>query len=443
VIRELRSSFGSRFQYLKSDRPRSSPACHAVATRRRVTFLLVFVPRFCQKPRMNTLCRPNLKLVLAALALLVEVSSTQAQTFTLIADNRTPVPGGTGTFSGFYDNRAIHQGNVVFIGWDSQGKTGIYSFKNGQLTIVADTHTTVPGTTSLFSDFNDVDLARSRIAFTGAWAGGNQGVFLQTGQNALQAWATTATTGKKYFQGITLYQRKLIVTGGVNLVDSFGNHSESVMSIPRQDTTRVLLDTNTPKPEGGTFVGYDQTVKLAATGLLFTEIIPNTIPTAAGIYEIPSGSSVPVLVANQQTPVPNGSGPFQGYLGIDWDGSEVAFSGLTSLGAFLYAATSPSTVRVIADKSTAMPDGGFFAGVANPVAYEGGTFVFEGYGGGGVGLFISQNGVITTVLKAGDQLNGRTVSDAFCYEGGKSGNHLVIRVLYTDFSSGLYLVDLE
>ena len=170
---------------------------------------------------MNTASRPKLTLLFSTLSLLAALCSTHAQTFTLIADNHTPVPGGTGTFSGFYDNRAIHQGNVVFIGWDSQGKTGIYSFKNGQLTIVADTHTTVPGTTSLFSDFNDVDLARSRIAFTGDWAGGNQGVFLQTGQNALQAWATTSTTGKKYFQGISLYQRKLIVTGGVNLVDSF------------------------------------------------------------------------------------------------------------------------------------------------------------------------------------------------------------------------------
>jgi hypothetical protein len=266
---------------------------------------------------------------------------------------------------------------------------------------------------------------------------------LQSGQNPLQAWATTLTTGKLYFQGISLFQRKLVVTGGVKLVDSFGNHSESVMSIPRQDSPRVLLDTNTPKPEGGTFVGYDQTVKLAATGLLFTEIIPNTIPTAAGIYQIPSGSTAPVLVANQQTPVPNGSGSFQGYLGLDWDGGEVAFSGLTSLGPFLYAATSPSTVRVIVDRSTPMPDGGFFSGVANPVAYEGGTFVFEGYGGGGIGLFTSQNGVITTVLKAGDQLNGRTVSDAFCYEGGKSGNHLLIRVLYSDLSNALYLVDLD
>jgi len=392
---------------------------------------------------MNTAFRPKLKLVLATLTLLVGVDFTQAQTFTLIADNHTPVPGGTGTFSGFYDNRAIHQGNVVFIGWDSQNKTGIYSFKNGQLAIVADTHTTVPGTTSLFSTFNDVDFARSRIAFTGAWAGGNQGVFLKSGQDPLQAWATTATTGKKYFQGISLFQRKLVVTGGVNLVDGFGNHSESVMSIPRQDTARVLVDTNTSKPEGGTYVGYDQTVKLAATGLLFTEIIPNTIPTAAGIYEIPSGSSVPVLVANQQTAVPNGSGSFQGYLGIDWDGGEVAFSGLTSLGPFLYAATSPSTVRVIVDWSTPMPDGGTFSGVANPVAYEGGTFVFEGYGGGGIGLFTSQNGVISTVLKAGDQLNGRTVSDAFCYEGGKSGSHLLIRVLYSDFTNALYLVDLD
>ena len=392
---------------------------------------------------MNTVARTKLNLLLPTLSLLAALWSAHAQTFTLIADNRTPVPGGTGTFGGFYDNRAIHQGDVVFIGFGSAGGTGIYSFRNGQLALVADTHTTVPGTTSPFTTFGDVDIARGLVAFTGGWSGGNQGVFLQSGQGPLQAWATTATTGKKYFQGLTLYHRKLVVTGGVKLVDGFGNHSESVMSIPRQDVAEVLLDTTSPKPEGGTFVGYDQTVKLASTGLTFTEIIRNAIPITAGIYQLAYGSTVPVLVANQQTLVPNGSGSFRGYLGIDWDGGEVAFSGLTSTGAFLYAATSPSTVRVIVDSSTPMPGGSFFLGVANPVAYEGGTFVFEGYGGGPTGLFTSQDGVITTVLRAGDQLNGRTVADAFCYEGGKDGNHLLIRVLYSDFSDALYLVDLE
>src|SRR5439155_6891039 len=142
-----------------------------------------------QKSRMNTVARPKRKLLLSTLGLLAALSSPHAQTLTLIADNRPPVPRRTGPFGAFYDNRAIHQGDVVFIGWDSTGTSGIYSFKDGQLAVIADTHTTVPGTTSLFSTFNDVDFARSRIAFTGDWSGGNQGVFLQSGQNPLQAWA--------------------------------------------------------------------------------------------------------------------------------------------------------------------------------------------------------------------------------------------------------------
>src|SRR5262249_8539532 len=161
-----------------------------------------------------------------------------------------------------------------------------------------------------FTAFNTVDLEDSVIVFSGDWATGNQGVFQRTAQGALRALATTITTGKKYFQGVSMFSRKVIVSGGSRLVDSFGNHSESVMSIPQRDRVRVLLDTNTPKPEGGTFVGYDQTIKLLSAGLLFTEIIPNTIPTAAGIYELPHGSTLPVLVANQQTLVPNGSGFF-------------------------------------------------------------------------------------------------------------------------------------
>src|SRR5262249_24860495 len=152
----------------------------------------------------KTVSRTSLNLFLSILGLLAAVCSTNAQTFTLIADNRTQIPRGTGTFSGFFDSRAIEQGTVVFIGFGSSSPPVIYSYENGQLSLVADNHTVVPGTTTTFTAFNTVDLEDSVIVFTGDWATGNQGVFQRTAQGALRALASTITTGKKYFQGVSM-----------------------------------------------------------------------------------------------------------------------------------------------------------------------------------------------------------------------------------------------
>src|ERR1041385_1451487 len=141
---------------------------------------------------MKTVPQTRLAFLLFVLSLLVAAASAHAQTFTLIADNRTPVPGATGNFAGFYDNRAIQQGRVVFIGYGGSNGVGIYSFENGELELIADTQTTVPGTTSLFSGFNDVAIDGSVIAFTGDWPG-NQGVFVRTGHGPIEAWASSLT----------------------------------------------------------------------------------------------------------------------------------------------------------------------------------------------------------------------------------------------------------
>jgi hypothetical protein len=105
---------------------------------------------------------------LGVVALLVSAWPAIGQTFTRIADTQTAVPGGTGTFTVFADARAIGSGEVAFIGYDSALAPGIYSYQGGLLGVVADTHTTVPGTTDTFSDFFDVAIDGALVAFTGA-----------------------------------------------------------------------------------------------------------------------------------------------------------------------------------------------------------------------------------------------------------------------------------
>src|SRR4030095_9281072 len=106
---------------------------------------------------------------LRAGALLVSAWPAIGPTSTRIADTQTAVPGGTGTFTIFADARAIGGGKVAFIGYDSALAPGIYSYQGGLLGVVADTHTTLPGTTDTFSDFFDVTIDGALVAFTGGW----------------------------------------------------------------------------------------------------------------------------------------------------------------------------------------------------------------------------------------------------------------------------------
>ena len=391
---------------------------------------------------------------LGVVALLVSAWPAIGQTFTRIADTQTAVPGGTGTFTVFADARAIGGGKVAFIGYDSALAPGIYSYQGGLLGIVADTHTTVPGTPDTFSDFFDVAIDGALVAFTGGWPGpgggcsysGNEGIFVRRFQASLiRAVATTLSTDKQCFEGVDLERGTIAVTGGVEPVDNYHNHAESVMTTKRTGQLRVILDTLTPKPGGGTFVGYDQDLSLRGGGFLFSEIIPNTFGALAGIYTLRKDGLGPQLVADGDTPVPGGSGDFTNFAGADWDGGEIAFVGRNSANQpFLYAGASPDDLRVVVDSSTIVPgETATFDGIGNPLAYEGGVIVFEGYWlGSKTGLFTSEGGVLQAILKQGAILDGRTVNDAFCRQGNKDGNQLLILVLFQDNTRGLYLVDL-
>jgi hypothetical protein len=78
----------------------------------------------------------------------------------VIADRSTPVPGGTGTFTGFgssfdLDVIAASDGNVAFRGDGAGGHQGVYAWIDGVLEVVADTDTPVPGGQGTFLYFFD------------------------------------------------------------------------------------------------------------------------------------------------------------------------------------------------------------------------------------------------------------------------------------------------
>lgn len=87
----------------------------------------------------------------------------------VVADIFTPVPGHPqDTFSVFDLSPSLHNGGVAFHAEDSAGRTGIYTSIGGNLALVADTTTPIPGSTGIFNGFGAFpSINHNNVAFAG------------------------------------------------------------------------------------------------------------------------------------------------------------------------------------------------------------------------------------------------------------------------------------
>src|SRR5690348_1394578 len=113
--------------------------------------------------------------------------------FQVIADTNTPIPGGTGTFSGLSMVYSADGPNtLVFCGVDSFGRVGAYSYIGGKLNVVADARTPVPGGAGTFASIPFEDISGNNIIVVGFDATGYGGIFSATG-GVINPLVTTAT----------------------------------------------------------------------------------------------------------------------------------------------------------------------------------------------------------------------------------------------------------
>ena len=83
-----------------------------------------------------------------------------------VADLNTPIPGGSGGFTGF-KSWGVSGGNVAFWGLGVSGQQGIYLFNGHTLIRVADRNTQIPGGSGSFSGFSPPSINGSNVAFRG------------------------------------------------------------------------------------------------------------------------------------------------------------------------------------------------------------------------------------------------------------------------------------
>jgi hypothetical protein len=81
-----------------------------------------------------------------------------------IADSSTAIPGGAGMFRQF-DTPVYHASQIAFGGTGSSNQAGIYFWENGRLSLVADRNTFVPGSGERFRQFYRPTVENGTVYF--------------------------------------------------------------------------------------------------------------------------------------------------------------------------------------------------------------------------------------------------------------------------------------
>jgi hypothetical protein len=112
----------------------------------------------------------------------VHIANLSGQVVQTVASHGMPVPGTPGTFNSFSHNSlAISGSAVLFHGSGTSGTGGLYTNLGGSLRRVADTNTPIPGGTGNFTGFDNsasaYGIRGSNIVFTGVGTGDQMGLF--------------------------------------------------------------------------------------------------------------------------------------------------------------------------------------------------------------------------------------------------------------------------
>jgi hypothetical protein len=167
----------------------------------------------------------------------------------VVADVSTLVPGGTGTFQSAFDSRpSIDSGNVAFLS-RSPTHPGVYTSRGGVLRVVADLKTPIPSGQGTFASFEEVSISGASVAFVGQGAG-QQGVYSDLG-GTLHAEADLKTIlpgGGPDDRGTASSLRGPALDGENLAFVAFGQLARSAIYDKQQGSLRVVVDNYTQIP---------------------------------------------------------------------------------------------------------------------------------------------------------------------------------------------------
>lgn len=395
-------------------------------------------------------------IIVFALIIMAQGAQATGFTFPKVADTSTLIPGGTGTFTSL-ENPAISRGNIAFIGSGTGEQQGIYRVLPSGPALpvdplkIADILTPIPGGTGTFTGFSNPINSASNIAFIGTGTGGQQGIYRVLPVDPLQPndpikiadLLTPIPGGTGSFSS---FAPVVSIDGNDVAFMGYNDNQQSGLYALIGEELTVIADTNTQIPGGdGNFVSLPvDPLRILNGNVAF---IGDGSNGQEGVYLFRSG--VLTGIADTFTNIPDITGlTFDTFNTVSYDGLNVVFVGSSNQAwtGVYRVLVSPGPEQVnpvkIADTGTAVPGGtGNFLGFGK-VAADSGVIVFEGTssdGNGGflTGLYTELGGSLSRIIAQGDTLNGKNVSHLEFGDGGFSDNQTIFAATFQDGSQSI------
>lgn len=418
--------------------------------------------------------RPFFVVSTAVASLLITGHPAQAInfTFTNVADSTTLIPGRNETFDLFYDP-ALNGSNLAFIAGtleQTSGFTamGVYSVIDGNLGVVADRNTQIPGSSLPFTDFlyptsSYPSISGETVVFEGFHLSPDEdfpmelGIYRGTAGGSLQTLVDQGTPlpgSSLPFYGFADPQ----ISEETVVFYGFGYLFENGSLIPTEGIytladgkMKALVSQETPIPHAvGTFESIDLP-SISQRNVAFRG--GSEAFERSGIYASIDGELR--VIADNRTPLPDNSGnPFSffDFSSPTISGENVVFGSLNPAQEGGIYAYLDGQLEVIAQTNTPTPDGigrlGFDFTERPGIAMDGENVAFVAYDVGNPnpfvsGIYTNLGGSLSKVIATGDQLDGKTVVGVGSGGGlnpqAMSGNAIAFPVSFNDGSAGIYI----
>ncbi|BAZ18638.1 hypothetical protein NIES4071_105230 (plasmid) [Calothrix sp. NIES-4071] len=376
-----------------------------------------------------------------SLCLLVSGKAVAASfSFTKVVDTNTLVPGDKENFT-LFGVPSLDNGNVAFLGGSSPSTTpGIYTNIGGSLNVVADRNTPVPNGIGNFRNFGDISFNNGNVAFYAVTLPADETTGIYTNAGGSLNVVVDRNTITPDGQGRFIYVQQPSLNNGIVAFKGVGANAQPQFQTDiyvNNGVLSVIANRNTPIPDGQGNFTFFGAPSLNNGSVAFTSFAASL----RGVY-INDGNSLN-SVADTNTPIPFSNENFTNFGDLDLDDAGVAFVGIGNSTQGIYT-NNGGTLSVIADTNTSIPSRtGNFASFSNLSINNGSIAFLSTDTTRSQGIYTTIGGTLTKVIDTNDSLNGLTINSLFFGREGKSGNQIAFKTNFVDGSQSIYVATLN
>lgn len=335
----------------------------------------------------------------------------------------------------------LSKGRVVFQGSDSLGFVGIFSDIGGILQLVAGKgNTKVPGSDKSFYSFGTAAIFADQVAFLGKDSDSSMASIYsyKDGQLSIVVGAKTVIPGTTNDHFSLLSNPIVMSNGNIAFIGQDQQMTLGIYAIDASGKITTLVSTNTSIPNGkGKFTD------ILTSSFSRVENFPNDFAFVGvgsngqiGIYIMHNNKLE--LAVNQQSSIPGGVGPFSQFDKISYDGKSgsVAFVGNGVLGQTgIYVFDGKHIVKAIDQESVIPEELDKFKEFFNPTL-ENNLILFRATDHSGhEGIYLFSKVGCFKIISTLDKLNNKTIKSLCLGNVALTGDVAALRIMFNNGDS--------